>query len=82
MFCSSEISTVRTYQDTNTVILVGYDDTGFIVNDPYGEWYASGYDRNDPSGNNTKGKFKHYSYQMIEDTYASDNQFWVHSISK
>jgi uncharacterized protein YvpB len=64
------------------VAIVGYDDAGFIVNDPYGEWYASGYDRNDPSGNNTKGKFKHYSYQMIEDTCASDNQFWVHSISK
>lgn len=64
------------------VALVGYDATGFIVHDPYGEWYASGYDRNEPSGNNTKGKFKHYSYQMIEDTCASDNQFWVHFISK
>jgi uncharacterized protein YvpB len=64
------------------VVLVGYDSTGFIVHDPYGEWYASGYDRNDPSGNNTKGKFKHYSYQLIERTCACDNEFWVHFISK
>jgi hypothetical protein len=64
------------------VVLVGYDVTGFIVNDPYGEWYASGYDRNDPSVNDTKGKFKHYSYPLIESTCASDNEFWVHFISK
>jgi uncharacterized protein YvpB len=64
------------------VVLVGYDSSGFIVHDPYGEWYASGYDRNDPSGNNTKGKFQHYSYQLIERTCACDNEFWVHFISK
>ncbi len=64
------------------VVLVGYDDQGFIVNDPYGEWYAEGYDRNDPSGNNEKGKFLNYSYKLIADTCITENEFWVHFISK
>jgi uncharacterized protein YvpB len=64
------------------VVLVGYDDKGFIVNDPYGEWYADGYDRNDPSGNNEKGKLLTYSYQLIEDTCMTGGEFWVHFISK
>jgi Peptidase_C39 like family len=64
------------------IALVGYDDTGFIVNDPYGEWFASGYDRNDPSGDNKKGELKHYSYELIHRTCAYDSEFWVHFISK
>ncbi|NJM61981.1 MAG: C39 family peptidase [Oscillatoriales cyanobacterium RU_3_3] len=31
------------------IVLVGYDDKGFIVHDPYGEWFSSGY-RTDLSG--------------------------------
>jgi hypothetical protein len=64
------------------IVFVGYDDKGFIVHDPYGEWYADGYDRNDPAGNNEKGKFQHYSYNLIENTCAADGEFWVHFISK
>lgn len=64
------------------VVLVGYDDKGFIVHDPYGEWFASGYDRNDPNGNNQKGKFQHYSYNLIHNTCAYDGEFWVHFVSK
>jgi len=64
------------------VVFVGYDDTGFIVHDPYGEWFADGYDRNDPSGNSEKGKFQHYSYNLIQSTCAGDGEFWVHFISK
>lgn len=64
------------------VVLVGYDDTGFIVHDPYGEWFADGYDRNDPNGNNEKGKFQHYSYKLIHNTCAYDGEFWVHFISQ
>lgn len=64
------------------ICLVGYDSTGFIVHDPYGEWYVDGYDINDPDGNNRKGHFQHYSYQMIQDTCMSDGQFWVHFISQ
>jgi hypothetical protein len=67
----------------HVVALVGYDSTGFLVHDPYGEWCADGYDRNDPDGNNEKGKYQHYSYDMITRTcIASDNSFWVHFISK
>jgi uncharacterized protein YvpB len=64
------------------VVLVGYDDNGFIVNDPYGEWYAESYDRNDPNGNNEKGKSLNYSYHLIEDTCMTGGEFWVHFISK
>lgn len=64
------------------VALVGYDDKGFLVHDPYGEWYASGYDRNAPGSSDTKGKFLNYSYRLIESTCCTDNQFWVHFISK
>jgi uncharacterized protein YvpB len=69
-------------QSGHVIALVGYDSAGFIVHDPYGEWYADGYDVNDPDGNNKKGRFQHYSYQMIQDTCMSDGQFWVHFISK
>lgn len=64
------------------IVLVGYDSTGFIVHDPYGEWFADGYDLNNPDGNNEKGKFKHYSYNLIRETCIPDGQFWVHFISE
>lgn len=67
------------------IVLAGYDDKGFIVHDPNGEWFASGYDRNVPSGNNEKGKFKHYSYKLIKDKCIEEGnpegRFWVHFIS-
>lgn len=64
------------------VVLVGYDETGFLVHDPYGEWYSSGYDRNTPGSYDTKGQYLNYSYRLIEETCLTDNQFWVHFISK
>jgi peptidoglycan hydrolase-like protein with peptidoglycan-binding domain len=64
------------------ITLTGYDDGGFIVHDPNGEWYASGYDRNTPSVNDEKGKFQHYSYKLIQETCQTDGEFWVHFISK
>jgi hypothetical protein len=57
------------------IVLVGYDDKGFIVHDPYGEWFSSGY-RTDLSG-----EFLHYSYNLIQRTCIPDGQFWVHYIS-
>lgn len=41
------------------VTVVGYDDAGLIVHDPYGEWFATGY-RTDLSG-----AFLHYSDDLI-----------------
>lgn len=64
------------------IVLVGYDSTGFIVHDPNGEWFSGGYDRNQPDGNNQKGKFLHYSYKMIKQTSMADGDFWVHFISR
>lgn len=65
------------------IVLVGYDKTGFIVHDPYGEWFPTGYDRNDPNGNDEKGKYKHYSYKLIQKTcIPADGSFWVHFVSK
>lgn len=58
------------------IVLVGYDDKGFIVHDPYGEWFESGY-RTDLSG-----EYLHYSYKLIEQTCIPDGQFWVHYISR
>jgi uncharacterized protein YvpB len=64
------------------IVLVGYDEKGFIVHDPNGEWFSWGYDKNVPGSSNEKGKFQRYSYKLIEDTCQTDNQFWVHFISK
>ncbi|MEM9090057.1 MAG: C39 family peptidase [Cyanobacteria bacterium P01_F01_bin.53] len=65
------------------IMLVGYDEKGFIVHDPYGEWCAGGYDRNVPGGNNEKGKFQHYSYDLIKRTCVDDGDgsFWIHFVS-
>jgi uncharacterized protein YvpB len=59
------------------VVVVGYDENGFIVHDPYGEWHSWGYDRNDEV-NFTKGKFLHYSYDLIAETCMTGGEFWVH----
>ena len=65
------------------ITLVGYDENGFIVHDPFGEWFAGGYDKNVPGGNNQKGMYQHYSYKMIMNNcfVPSDQSFWVHFIS-
>jgi len=55
---------------------VGYDDNGFIVHDPYGEYFRTGY-RTDLSGKNL-----HYSYKLIKEKCIPDGSFWVHFISK
>ncbi|MCC3409385.1 MAG: C39 family peptidase [Microcoleus sp. PH2017_10_PVI_O_A] len=57
------------------IVLAGFDEEGFIVHDPYGEWFPSGY-RTDLSG-----EFLHYSYKLIKRTCIPDGQFWVHYIS-
>jgi hypothetical protein len=54
---------------------VGFDSKGFLVHDPYGEWFESGYDTS------TSGAYLHYSYDLIQRTCIPDGQFWVHHIS-
>lgn len=58
------------------IVLVGYDQRGFLVHDPYGEWFSTGY-RTDLSG-----EYLHYSYELIKRTCIPDGLFWVHFISK
>ncbi len=60
----------------HVIVLRGYDADGFIVNDPYGEWSASGY------STNVSGEGLHYSYDMIKRLCIPDGSFWVHFISR
>lgn len=58
------------------VTVVGFDKNGFLVHDPYGEWFSTGY-RTDLSG-----AYLHYSYRLIRRVCIPDGDFWVHFISK
>ncbi|MEB3323115.1 MAG: C39 family peptidase [Synechococcaceae cyanobacterium] len=63
------------------IVVCGYDDTGFIVNDPYGEWFSTGYD------NSRSGEKLHYSYGLIARTCSPESQanpqnIWYHSVSR
>jgi GH24 family phage-related lysozyme (muramidase) len=63
------------------IVIRGYDDKGFLVNDPYGEWFSSGYDNTKP------GKRLHYSYNLIARTCSPESEsnpknFWFHTVFK
>ncbi len=65
------------------IVLRGYDTTGFWVNDPDGEWWSSGYDRNQPNVNDKKGENLHYSYNLCSRvSYSGANTIWAHFPSK
>lgn len=64
------------------VALVGFNDKGFLVHDPWGEWNSWGYNLNIPGVDNTKGRYVQYSYEMIKRLCIPDGSFWVHFISK
>jgi GH24 family phage-related lysozyme (muramidase) len=63
------------------IVIGGYNSKGWVVFDPYGEWYKSGYDRNDAS-NPTKGAGLTYSYGMMERLCGSDGDLWIHYFGK
>lgn len=55
------------------IVLRGYDETGFWVNDPYGEFFHSGY-RTDLTGENL-----HYSYKLVQSkSYSGSEKTWAH----
>lgn len=59
------------------VVIRGFNQRGWIVNDPYGEWWASGYDTN------ASGERLTYSYKMMDEICgAKVNDLWIHFISK
>lgn len=66
------------------IVVRGYDDKAYegrgalIVNDPYGEWFKSGYNTSN------SGEALKYSYQMIERCCAIEGtkSIWAHMIKK
>lgn len=58
------------------IVICGYDDSknSWIVHDPWGEWFDSGYDTS------VQGKFLYYSYSMMERLCGSDGDIWLHYI--
>lgn len=57
------------------IVVCGYDATGFIVNDPYGEWFSSGY------RTQLTGKNLHYSTGLIKRLCMPDGNLWLHKFS-
>jgi hypothetical protein len=60
------------------IVVRGYDEYGFYVNDPYGEWTPSGY-RNDLSGENL-----YYSNALIQTKCSPEGEsyIWLHRLAK
>lgn len=63
------------------IVIRGYDEKGFIVNDPYGEWFSSGYD------NSRSGERLHYSYNLIArvcspESLSNPKHIWYHTVFK
>lgn len=63
------------------IVIRGYDDSGFLVNDPYGEWFSTGYD------NSRSGERLHYSNGLIARTCSPESvndpkHIWCHTVFK
>jgi hypothetical protein len=63
------------------IVIVGYDQKNkqWIVHDPYGEYYASGYECNSWENPN-RGKDQKYSYGMMKELCGPDGDLWIHYI--
>lgn len=60
------------------LVVRGYDQNGFFVNDPYGEWSSSGYD------NNASGENLYYSNGLIQSKCSPEGEdyVWIHRVSR
>ena len=58
------------------VTLTGYNEKGWVVHDPYGEWFSWGYDTS------VSGKNLTYSYGMMRQICGTDGDLWIHYVSK
>ncbi len=58
------------------IVIKGYNEKGWIVNDPYGEWFSWGYDTS------VSGKGLIYSYGMMKQLCGPDGDLWIHYVSK
>lgn len=63
------------------IVLIGYTDKGFIVLDPYGEWTADGYLKND-SQSPKRGERIVYSFGLIERCCLPDGGCWAHFVTR
>lgn len=61
------------------IVISGYDETGFIVQDPNGEWFASGYVENSDA-EPERGANQHYSYGMMD--RLAGPSVWAHFVRK
>lgn len=58
------------------IVLRGYDEKGWWVNDPWGEYFASGY-------RNKSGENLHYSYDLLRRlSYGGRDATWAHLPTK
>jgi len=57
------------------IVIRGFNEKGFIVNDPYGEFWKDGYD------NNASGAGLTYSYDLMKERCGIDGDLWIHFIS-
>lgn len=58
------------------MIIIGYDETGWFVNDPAGRWtgcYRCGY----ANRTSTNGRGAHYSYSAMNSVMNSDGNIWM-----
>jgi len=63
------------------IVIRGYDDKGFFVNDPWGEYWDSGYDTT------VSGENLHYSNGLITrvcspESINAPRDIWLHRITK
>jgi hypothetical protein len=58
------------------IAIIGYNEKGFVVQDPFGEYFASGYDTSRSGAKLT------YSYEMMRQTCGTDGDLWLHFVSK
>lgn len=58
------------------VAIVGKYNGGWIVNDPYGEWFPDGYDTY------KSGEQVRYSHQLMDGTCGPDGTIWCHFFDK
>lgn len=60
------------------IVVRGYDQAGFIVNDPYGQWTSQGYRKGQ------SGEALHYSNEVIASKCSPEGKdfIWLHRLSK
>ena len=63
-------------REGHIVTIIGFNERGFIVHDPYGEYWESGYDTS------VSGAGLTYSYELMKRVCGRDGDLWIHYVSK